>query len=865
MALSLSTKRFWLGLVIVWLAAPGCKVFNSTCAPEDRTCLQGGLLRSGQPCIRNGDCAPGLECKQGECTYAGTTTRGNSCVATAECAKGLYCSIDLLCQPITDDAQGEGGACASSADCEQGLVCDVDLHKLFSDGPYGLIPDSCHEQLDDNNTPDQCKLPRECTPRGTQELGQICKNNGECLAGLYCVPNPIDADAEDICVGDIKLPAEPVSTPRWDGAECPEDDDEALAYFEVPRNSAPPKDFYRLPFPNDIRRSGGGIDLKDHPRPPSDLDPPAATRFIEVAGKTDGFATNPVVFFRFSREYDSNSVANNVRIVDITKGSPDYGRVVTVYWGPPERKSRYICPHWLSLHRNVGSPLRPNTTYAAIVSTGLRTKAGDPFQRGPDFEALLKSEQPSGSELVAAWERYAPLREYLEDDDVEQLDAPPLSAAVFTTQDPVALMPKLRAAVEADGPPALSDLTRCSAQTKSPCEDSTGRGACHAVNDDFIEIHGHIALAAFQRGTAPFEEPANGGEIAVDGDGDPELQDHAKVCFALSIPKKAAPEGGYPLLIVGHGTGGSFSSAMDSSGVAHWAARDAKVPSAVLAIDMPSHGSRRGASTRPPEDLFFNFLNPAAARGNAIQGAVDLMSLTLLAQQPIPMGSAVPQPVRIDRSRIVIFGHSQGATHAALMLPFESRARAFVLSGVGGHLASSLRLKEKPVDIGKVLPFAIFDADKEGKLVGGEVNPLLALIQSYFEEADPLNYARLSFREPPSSAKDGHDVFMTYGLYDSFCPERTQQAFADAASFIAVEPDRAMHFNTAPPPLLENVEVGGSMRTVGLRTYDPLDDALDGQEPQDGHFVARATRRGLSDVRRFMDQALQGMTPQIGD
>jgi len=43
----------------------------------------------------------------------------------------------------------------------------------------------------------------------------------------------------------------------------------------------------------------------------------------------------------------------------------------------------------------------------------------------------------------------------------------------------------------------------------------------------------------------------------------------------------------------------------------------------VLGIDQVAHGPRRGSSTASPDDLFFNFTNPAAARGNALQGAAD--------------------------------------------------------------------------------------------------------------------------------------------------------------------------------------------------------------------------------------------------
>jgi hypothetical protein len=853
-------------IALLSLASSACKVFSSTCQPDDRTCLGGGLLRSGQPCIRTGDCATGLSCEKGSCQYAGTTRRGSACIASAECAAGNYCSVGLQCSALSPNAQGAAGPCASSADCQQGLVCDVDVAKLFTQGPFALLPDDCADKISGEETPPVCQLPKQCTKRGKSELGDACKSNADCLAGLYCAPNPIDAKGGEICAGGVKLSAEPVSIPRWDGVSCPDDDKTPVAYFDVPRASKPLKDFYRLPFPNDIRRANGAIDLSGHPSPPAGTDPPAAERFIEVAGTVDGFATNPVVFFRFSQAISADELSSNTRIVDITKDSPEYGQQVTVAWGPTERSSRYICPHWLALHRLIGAPLRPGTTYAALISVNVKAKGGAAFERSPDLDAVLAADRPSDDDVARAWDSYAPLRAYLASDGAAFPSDQVLNAAVFTTQDATAILPKLRAAVQADGAPALSDLTRCASDVKSPCEDATGRGACHAENADFIEIHGHIALPAFQSGTAPYETPDDGGGLALDANGNPQPQGHAQVCFALSLPKKTpAPTAGYPVLIVAHGTGGAFSDPMGSSGVSAWAA-NAKAPSAVLAIDMPSHGSRRGDSTRPPEDLFFNFLNPAAARGNALQGAADLMSLTLLAAPGISaQASPTKQAIKFDVNRIVLYGHSQGATHAALMIAYEPRVRAVVLSGLGGHLATSLRLKEKPVNLGKILPFALFDPDKDGNLVGGDVNPMLALIQSYFEPADPLNYARYLYKEPPASAADGHDVFMTYGLFDGYCPERTQEAYANAAGLVAVAPDLVMKFNPEPPPLAENVMPGASDRTAGLRTYDPVADPLDGQPSADGHFVASQTKRGLTDVRRFLEQALNGQTPQIGE
>lgn len=844
-------------------AVSGCKLFESTCAENDRTCLGGGELRSGQACIRNGDCAVGLACVKNICTYQSSSRMGDSCVTSKECAGNLYCSaIDLQCRPLIENPKGEGELCGSAAECQHGLVCDLKLAELFDQGPFSQIPPQCLEKQNVDDTPDECKLPRRCMARGSVDLGSVCKTSDDCLAGLFCIPNPLDT-TENICYGGMKLPVEPVSVPLWAGITCPADTKTPTAYFEVPRKGVKGNDFYRLPFPNDIRRTDTGIDLSAHPGPPADLDPQAARRFLEAAGTLDGFATNPMVLFRFSTKIrNQDRTPDTLMLIDITKGSKDYGQKASVGWLSPEARSNYICPQWLALHPLFDTPLRSKTTYAAIVTKDIRTAKNEAIARSPDFDAMLKGDRPSQPDLAEAWARYAPLREYLADEGAAIGADQLLNAAVFTTQDATGIIPKLRAAVERNGPAELADMVDCS-KDKSPCEDSTGRGACRTSHDKFVEIHGHVKLPGFQKGTPPFAEPEDGGELALDGSGNPVVQTQPSVCFALSLPLTPAPENGYPLLLIAHGTGGSFNDQMRSNQLAEFAA---SVGGAVLAIDMPSHGSRRGNSNRPPQDLYFNFMNPKGARGNTLQGAADLIGLGLLAGETISAGdSPTGKEIKFDASRVMLYAHSQGASHAGLMIGSEPRIRAAVLTGVGGHFASSLLLKQKPVDIAAVLPFALFDPDitNDGRLAGGEVNPMLALLQSYFESSDPLNYARELILEPPASAKDGHDVFMVYGLFDSFTPEATQQNYAKAAGLYAVRSDLTEQFMELPSPTFNNVMVGSMRRTVALRTYRPSDGGIGGIVP-DGHFVATLTTRGQADVRRFITLVLQGKTPEIG-
>ena len=96
------------------------------------------------------------------------------------------------------------------------------------------------------------------------------------------------------------------------------------------------------------------------------------------------------------------------------------------------------------------------------------------------------------------------------------------------------------------------------------------------------------------------------------------------------------PAGGWPLVVYAHGTGGSFRSHVPEGVAANLAGatsiRGVTTPMAVLGIDQVETGTRRGASTESPDNLFYNFANPAAARGNPIRAAADQASLLRLAK-----------------------------------------------------------------------------------------------------------------------------------------------------------------------------------------------------------------------------------------
>jgi pimeloyl-ACP methyl ester carboxylesterase len=779
---------------------------------------------------------------------------------------------------------GEGDDCADTGDCRRGLVCE--LPDLTDQGVLSLN--------------DLATLSGTCKPGGTGEQGDPCNVISDCLAGLFCAEVDI-GETKKVCTNlptpiptnyQAELPPLP---DVWSGVKCEPADEDAprIARFEVPRESVDVgDDFYSLPFPNDIRRQANGkIDLSGHPVPPVDLGVPFINRYAETAQEDlTGFSTNAVAILRFSHAYDFDTTGPaemgrpaTIRLVDITPGSDEYGEERGIAWKETQGNlSSYVCPHWLGISRPLGNPLLPNTTYAAIVTTGVKMKdTGDDFERDDDFVAMLDDSQPSDSVLRAAWQAYQPLRDWIDNENEDASEI--LNAAVFTTNDPEAVIVGLRERVIAAGTPTLSELTNCSASNAvSPCEMEDGdemRGQCaNPGGADFTEIHAKINLPIFQAGTAPYLDPNDGGGIELDGSGLPIMQRREDVCMAISVPDEPPPPDGYPVLIYSHGTGGSFTNTMGSNDFARDLAK-ADTPIVVIAIDMPEHGSRRGTgegSDQDPDGLFYNFLNPRAARDNVAQGSADLFSLVqwVVATGGLTAGqSPTGDAVQLDRTKIALMGHSQGATHTALMFSHEPEVIATVLSGVGGHLTSSLLTKTSPVDIASIIPIGLQDPDSGFRLAAGIFNPALSIIQSVFDSVDPINYARrIRLRRVPATT-GGQHVFVTYGVGDTFSPEKTQVAYLVASQLpfvtpILSEPSDISDFDNTSvtllaPPLTGNDNFGDGPRTIGTRQYIPGVDS-EGMQ-RDGHFVATGKgEMGRADVTRFIEQVLSGQTPQIG-
>ena len=214
--------------------------------------------------------------------------------------RGLTCQADV-CVPIDIPVTGpqRGDPCTSNSDCGV-FVCGRQGVCALSEGlpagsPCGLTID-CLSPLVCNGKTGVCVADG---PDGTTDLGGACEEFLDCRRPLIC-------GFDNTCV----------KPPLFFGAGCTKSAEERgdfRVYFEIPPadpDSDPEFEFYRLPFPNDIRVDANGqISMAGHTSPGEVLGINVSDLFFRaIEEDVKGFAINAPVFFRTSYRVDVGSL-----------------------------------------------------------------------------------------------------------------------------------------------------------------------------------------------------------------------------------------------------------------------------------------------------------------------------------------------------------------------------------------------------------------------------------------------------------------------------------------------------------------------------------------------------------------------------
>ncbi len=332
--------------------------------------------------------------------------------------------------------------------------------------------------------------------------------------------------------------------------------------------------------------------------------------------------------------------------------------------------------------------------------------------------------------------------------------------------------------------------------------------------------------------------------------------------MALTVPTtQEMPPSGWPLMIYGHGTGGTYrtGAALVGQRMASLETEGGEAtPIAVLGIDAPMHGERKGTGLFAQLDsgpLYYNFTNPPAAKGNFYQGAADVFALVRLAKKmsegfskglSVPVQS-MPQNVKdvfqgskFDPEKIMYHGHSQGGATGPLITPFATGIDQVVVSGTGGSLVYGLLGKKQPYDVSTGMSIAL----QEISLT--EQHPALHLMQYYFDEVDATPYGALM-----STQNVMHQLHV-YGVDDTYTPPDTSAIYASSTQGSLVKPSPEpswyedmpfypmdiIDLASAPNQGVELNDGGNYTRaTVVAKSTDALAPHITSTGSYDGHFV----------------------------
>jgi hypothetical protein len=621
------------------------------------------------------------------------------------------------------------------------------------------------------------------------------------------------------------------------------------------------------------------MDLSGHPTPG-----PGAVGFDVAAGviaameeDMDGFGNNPVVYFRFSQSPDLGSIKTgdspNVILVDITDPLlSGYGKKQSLSWVASTGRSLYICQNYLAVYVPWARPLAGERTYAVMLLDSLTTDPAEGSGDGPvafsydsDFMVMIGAGEPADPDLKAAWDQYAPLREFFGTQPAIDLGIFPgdlIGASVFTTSNPTDLMAKFKVEMDSAALPEIVDAVVCKDGAKSPCDDGlAGDGhkrGCMSESPDFVEIQGFVRLPKYQTGEEPFIKPTDGGGIEVDAMGRPVVQGFDDVCFSLTIPHGDPPAEGWPVILYGHGTGGNYRSHIDV-GIAKQLSKfqvwnkdtdefDRTVSAAVFGWDQVMHGPRVGPAPLDPSSLVSNFRNPKAALGNYYQAAAETMILArLLAKWDAEAPAFAGAKDELDSASVLFFGHSQGGVSGPLAIPFVDAVEEMVISGTGGGVIESLLRQTAPVEVKAGVVVALQDENVM------RTHPALSLIQHYYDAVDPINYGEKLFYSPV----DGHKVVTLHplGLTDAQTPPKTMKALSQAM--------RAM-LTKAPSLAEEDYEPFGGVQQVELPyTVSGVLTVEYGLPPEDGHSVIFQNYDAIRHYTNFIGSAILDNKPFV--
>lgn len=426
---------------------------------------------------------------------------------------------------------------------------------------------------------------------------------------------------------------------------------------------------------------------------------------VEVLNTLDGFNLQPRLSIPFDRPIDPTSATSEavflIELGDPVNASAGAGRKIginQVVWDPATN----------TLHAESDELLRQHIRYALIATRTLRDADGLPVSQSATFSDFRRTMREDDKHPMLEAVHAARLAGISEENIAD--------ASVFTTQSATAVLEKLRDqikggaggnadfALASDGGRTVFDRSDVTGMTWNRQLTSGPVLSPMALNAALLDlVPGVVGRVAFGKYRSPDYLVHPGEFIPPVGtaSGAPSAQRLNDVYFNLYLPSGAVPAGGWPVVIIGHGSGQTkegfalgMAATMAEQGLASIiinAVGHGVGSASTLTVALASGGSvtfssggrgidQNGDGTIGPQEG----LDAAAprsvlrSRDGIRQTVVDLMQLVRVIETGVDVDGDGAR--ELDPSRIYYAGHSLGGMYGAPFFAVEPNIAAAALN-----------------------------------------------------------------------------------------------------------------------------------------------------------------------------------------
>jgi hypothetical protein len=483
--------------------------------------------------------------------------------------------------------------------------------------------------------------------------------------------------------------------------------------LDTPESGPFPSDRFTVADSSQLTGRRINLPLPDPATHPSDYND------ITVINTLDGFNLQPRLSIAFSGPIDVTTVNSStvflIKLADPTAPEEGAGQVVGInqtVWDVATN----------ALHVESDELLEQHTSYALVVTRGLRDADGLPVEPSAEFDRFrhdLNFGQSSDPTLGIYREDLLDALSAAELAGVKPKDV--VTASVFTTMSATAVLEKIRDQIHA-GTPAPADflLGPDGTRTVFPLDAVSGitfnrhtRVAPPVLSPIAINVAalrlfpGAVGSIAFGKFLSPDYQvhPLDFIPSVATGTGTPQVQGTSEIYFNVVLPSGPTPAGGWPVAIYGHGINGNknewlpfVAASLASQGIATIGIN--AVGTGFGALSTLTVNQTGGSSVtftaggrafdQNGDGTMGNFEGFVATAPMKIIGqadslrqtAVDLMQLVRVTQTGMDVDGDGSQD--LDPSRVYYFGNSLGGEYGTLFLAVEPDVHAGVLNVPGG-------------------------------------------------------------------------------------------------------------------------------------------------------------------------------------